>query len=80
MSIDAQRRQLVELAQARGLPIVALARQVREKAPYLVLMAAALILAAPVGIAANPAEIGLLGLVGHMLEAQHVPGGLDGLG
>lgn len=42
--------------------------------------AAALILAAPIGVAANPAEIGLLGLVGHMLEAQHVPGSLDGLG
>lgn len=59
---------------------VLLARQVREESAHLVSMLSARVVLAPKGEAPNPVDVGFLGLHRHVLEAQDVACGFDGLG
>ena len=50
-----------------------------EEAAHLVLVATGWMILAPVGETANPMDVGFLGLDRHMLEAQDVARGFNGL-
>lgn len=58
---------------------IALARQMRQESPYLVLVASGRMILAPEREAANPMDVGFLRLHGHVLEAQDVARCFDGL-